>query len=218
MAVARDWTQALQRLIAGRPLAWLVSNAGDDFRATPLPLRPVLGAGGAVDAFLGHFARSNPQVESLRRQPAALALFMGPQGYISPAWLSDRTQAPTWNYAAAVFRVEVRFIDGPPDELLRDLVGAMEEGRPDAWRIDELGERYQLLAPRIIGFRARVIETRPAFKLGDTEPDHFFAQILDGLAREGQSDLRDWMSSLRRADQASAGDAADSGDEDASDR
>ena len=194
-----DWSKALARLVTEHPLAWVVSGGAETFNATPLPLRPVLGADGHIETLLGHFARSNGHVEALRGSGRALVLFMGPHGYISPSWLSDRTQAPTWNYAAAQFVVDVDFV-APGDEraLLRDLIGAMEADRPDAWNLDELGPRYARLAPGIVGFRARVIETRPMFKLGQTEPPHFFAQMLSALEREGRHDLSDWMGDFGR--------------------
>jgi predicted FMN-binding regulatory protein PaiB len=189
------WTNESARLLLEHPLAWVVSGAPDNARATPLPLRPVFGADGAVARLIGHFARRNPQVEHLRRDPRALILFLGPNGYISPSWLSDRTQAPTWNYASAQFLVEIAFVeeDQATLALLSDLVGAMEADRPDAWRLEELGARYRLLAPRIIGFNARVLEARPGFKLGQDESDQTFAEILTALSGGAGLELADWM-------------------------
>jgi predicted FMN-binding regulatory protein PaiB len=155
----------------------------------------VFGAAGAVERLIGHFARRNPQVEALKRDGRALALFLGPHGYVSPSWFRDRAQAPTWNYAAAQFLVEISFREGGAalEALLADLVGAMEQGRPGAWRIEELGPRYRELAPRIIGFTARVLETRPMFKLGQDERGETFADILSGLEREDAAALKAWM-------------------------
>ncbi|HET9694417.1 MAG TPA: FMN-binding negative transcriptional regulator, partial [Steroidobacteraceae bacterium] len=85
------------RLVLEHPFAWLVTAHDGAFAATPLPLRPVLDAQGAVTALLGHFARSNPHVELLRRVPRTLVLFLGPHGYVSSSWFADRTRTPTWN-------------------------------------------------------------------------------------------------------------------------
>ena len=100
------------RLVLEHPFAWLVTMASNgDFAATPLPLRPVIDQRGEVSALLGHFARSNPHVELLRRVPRTLILFMGPHGYISSSWLRDRTRTPTWNYASAQYLVDIEFIE-----------------------------------------------------------------------------------------------------------
>ena len=84
------------RLVHEHPLAWVVSLDGGNFRATPLPLRPRVGAGGRIEAFEGHMARSNPQQAALQREGRALVLFSGPQGYISPSWISDRVRTSRW--------------------------------------------------------------------------------------------------------------------------
>lgn len=97
----------LTRLVVEHPLAWVVSGDAGALGATLLPLRPRIDADGRVAALIGHFARSNPQVAQLRAQPRALVLFLGVHGYVSPSWMQDRTQAPTWNYASAQFAVEV---------------------------------------------------------------------------------------------------------------
>lgn len=181
-------------LVREHPFAWVVSAAGG-FSATPLPLRPVVDAAGSLVALLGHFARSNPQVERLRAAPRAHLLFMGPNGYVSPSWLDDRTQAPTWNYACAVFDCDVSWLEGDAETegLLRDLVDAMEQGRPQAWRVDEMGTRYRDLSRGIVGFRAQIRDRRVLFKLGQDEPGGLFSQILAGLRDDGRHALVAWM-------------------------
>lgn len=188
------------RLVLEHPLAWVTSGSGDDARATPLPIRPILSPDGGVQQLIGHFARSNPQVEALRRDPRASILFMGPHGYISPSWMSDRAQAPTWNYVTGQFIVDITFIedDQGVEALLHDLVGAMEADRPAAWSIAEMGARYKSLSGRIIGFTGTIREQRVKFKLGQDERDDVFADIMAGLEREGERDLRAWMNAHGR--------------------
>jgi transcriptional regulator len=183
------------RLILEHPLAWVVSATAGDFRATPLPLRPVVGERGEVGALLGHFARRNPHVELLRREPRALVLFMGPHGYVSSSWLTDRTRAPTWNYVSAQYVVEIEFIDdaGATDDVMRDMVGAMESGRPEPWSMDQMGPRYARLVGGIIAFRATLVERRAKFKLGQDERDVEYAEIERALAAAGDADLLAWM-------------------------
>lgn len=183
------------RLVTENPLAWVVAAPGEDLFATSLPLRPVLDASGRIERLLGHCARSNPVVNALRRNPRALLLFMGPNEYISPSWMKDRTQAPTWNYATVQYVVEIELIDDDTtlDEVLRDLVGAMEAGRPRAWSTTEMGERYRALARRIIPFAARIRERRAKFKFGQDERDDTYSDIVSGLEAGGLKELREWM-------------------------
>lgn len=167
-------------LVLRNPFAWVVGGGGSP---TPLPLRPVLDQDGRLTGLLGHFARSNPQVARLRAQPQAMILFMGPHGYVSPSWMADRTQAPTWNYAAVAFACDLAFTEQPEEitALLDDLIEAQEAGRPNAWRAAEMGPRYTGLARGVVGFRAEIRERRAVFKLGQDERDDVFADIMTGL-------------------------------------
>jgi transcriptional regulator len=184
------------RLVLENPLAWVVSTTADEWRATPLPLRPEgAGADEPITVLLGHFARSNPHADLVREQSRALVLFTGVQGYISPSWLHDHTQAPTWNYATIQYAVDIQLMadDIGPHGVLGDLVGAMESGRPNAWSPAEMGARYELLAQRIIAFRAVIQERRIRFKLGQDERDDVFHDIVAALESEGATRLSAWM-------------------------
>lgn len=183
------------RLLAAQPFAWLVSAGGDDAAFTPLPLRAECDAGGQLVALRGHLARRNPHVARLQRDGRAQALVMGPHAYVSPSWLDDRTQAPSWNYAAAVFDLDVTVSEEAPEirAELDALVTQMEAGRPRAWALDEMGERYARLATGVSSLRGVVREVRATFKLGQDEAPFDFAQLLLGLQADGEHALVDWM-------------------------
>ena len=183
------------RLVREYPLAWVVSAEDGDFLATPLPLRPEVDGDGRVTALLGHFARRNPQVESLRRKPRALLLFLGPHGYVSSSWFGDRTRTPTWNYATVQYVVDVDFIEDRPgtDAVMRDMIDAMEHGRPGAWSMEEAGPRLERLVSGIVAFRATPVERRAKFKLGQDERDSEYRDITAALRRAGDEELLAWM-------------------------
>jgi transcriptional regulator len=186
------------RLVREHPLAWVVSSDGGAFRATPLPLRPRVGTDGRIEALEGHMARSNPLCAALQRDARALLLFSGPQGYISPSWVSNRTWAPTWNYAVVQFLVTIAFEETPArlEAHLDDLVGAMERGRPGAWQRSEMGARYEAIKRMIVPFEARVVEQRAKFKLGQDERDVVFSEITEALGRSDSDALLAWMREL----------------------
>ena len=183
------------RLVLGNPFAWVVSAADGELSATPLPIRPTLDAGDRVVGLRGHFARSNPHVERLRRNARALLLFMGPHGYISASWLRDRTRTPTWNYAMVQYLVDVELVEDPArtDALMRDLVDAMERGRERAWSLDEMGPRYQQLVSGVIGFHAHIRERHVKFKLGQDERDPEYLDIVAALGADSDGSLLAWM-------------------------
>lgn len=183
------------RLLAAQPFAWLVSAGGDDAAFTPLPLRAECDAAGQLVALRGHLARRNPHVARLRRDGRAQALVMGPHAYVSPSWLDDRTQAPSWNYAAAVFDLDMRVSEEAAEihAELDALITQMEAGRPRAWALAEMGERYARLATGVSALRGTVREVRATFKLGQDEARFDFAQLLTGLQAGGEVELVAWM-------------------------
>jgi len=168
----------LTDLIAAYPLAWVVSQAADGPAATPLPLMARVDAEGRIDRLIGHFARSNPQVELLRVSPRALILFQGPHGYMSPSWVSEPSWAPTWNYAVIRIEADVHFIPELTDVALEELVHQMEAQQPHAWSISELGDRYATLRTRIVAFEAHVRRMDPRFKLGQDERPAILGDLL----------------------------------------
>lgn len=187
--------QDILRLLREQPFGWLICGHGESFRASAIPFRPRLDATGTLAGLWGHLPRFNPQVELLRRDPRAEILILGANGYVSPSWMADRTQAPTWNYVSVQFLTDIAFLedDAALERILRDLVGAMEAGRLNAWSIEDMGARYARLAQRIIAFEANIVEIRPRFKLGQDERRDVFADIMKGLEMVEADDLRKWM-------------------------
>lgn len=182
----------IRDLIAACPLAWIVSQTPEGMRGTTLPLLAHVDDEGAVTGLEGHFARRNPQLESLRETRTALILFLGPHSYISPSWVRDRAWAPTWNFAHAQFQVELDFFEAPTEveAHLRELVDTMERGRDKAWSVDEMGARFASLSRGVIGFHAKIIRAEARFKLGQDERPEIFADICDAL---GDGPLRALM-------------------------
>ena len=184
----------IERLVAAYPLASLVSSDAGRMLATPLPLILQRDADGNR-VFIGHLARRNPQHEMLKRNPRALATFTGAQGYIASSWLRSRHYAPTWNYEFVQFELDVAIIDTPQETLfaLDTLIEHAEAPYPNPWRSAEMGPRREQMAQYIVPFRARVLETRAQFKLGQGESQEVLEDTYAALARYGQFELAEAM-------------------------
>ena len=101
-AFREDDPVVLAELMRTARLATLVTQTADGMLATPLPFEVEEGDG-APQFLLGHLAKANPQWQA----PVvgeALAIFMGPDAYITPSWYETKRETgkvvPTWNYAA----------------------------------------------------------------------------------------------------------------------
>jgi transcriptional regulator len=184
----------IDRMIAAHPFALVISSTDGAPIATPVPLLLERDANGGM-TLLGHVPRTHPHTDLLRRQPRALAVFQGAHGYISPSWLTDRTQAPTWNYESVQLDIEVEFDDSDEatQTALTRLVDHMERGLPNAWSVADMGARYHKLAPYVVAFRARVVDAYAKFKLGQNERPDDRTEILAGLERTEQQALVEAM-------------------------
>lgn len=186
---------AIADLIEAHPLAWVTSHAGETTIATPLPLVADHDREGRLTALIGHFALSNRQVAALRADPRALILFSGPQGYVSPKHVANRSWAPTWNYSVARFDCHIVFDSDANDAALRRLTDKMEAMCGDGWTVDEVGSpRYDVMNTRIIAFRAEILRCDATFKLGQDERDGDFETIVAGL---DDPSLVAWMKRAR---------------------
>ena len=143
-AFREDRPQAIHALIEAHPLALLVSTGEDGLTANPVPMLLDPSAG----VLRCHLARANGQIGELRAAQAAgrevLAVFQGPQAYISPGWYASKAEhgrvVPTWNYLIVQVRGVPRVIDDA--DWLRGQVGALtdrhEAGLADPWSVGDL--------------------------------------------------------------------------------
>jgi transcriptional regulator len=182
--------QDVRDLIAEYPLAWVCARNGAAEHASLLPLLGEYDENGRLIKLIGHLSRGNPLYTALTADPRALVLFRGPEGYISPADAGDRNWAPTWNYAQLRIEAEVSFEAISTKEAVTALTDTMESARPHPWEAAELGARYSLMTPRIIGFRAGVSRLCGKFKLGQDESLEILRAILANVREPA---LARWM-------------------------
>ena len=186
-----DSPLAIVELIGAYPLAWVLSTKSDQFMATPLPLLADTDPEGRLLRLVGHFARRNPHVAVLSKQPRVRILFMGPQGYISPSWQHNPQWAPTWNYAVLQIKADLHFRPDQNDTALKRLVKAMEAAHDGTWSIDDMGERYARLSQGVVAFHADVLDVQHCFKMGQDEDPQTRFQLLSKL---GDAPLADYIS------------------------
>lgn len=133
-----------------------------------------------------HVARPNPL---WRAEGPAMAVFQGPQAYVSPGWYPTKNEhgkaVPTWNYAVVHFHGQLEAIDdegwllGHLDRLSR----ANEAFRPEPWTIHEAPEGYiEGLTKAIVGLRLRVERMEGSWKMSQNQPEVNRLGVVEGLA------------------------------------
>src|SRR5690606_16122918 len=102
-AFRQDDLAELHAQIRANPFALLANVGSEGVQASHLPLllEPEEGEFGTL---YGHFARANPHWRELQGGGEALAVFSGPDAYVSPGWYPAKVEhgkvVPTWNYIA----------------------------------------------------------------------------------------------------------------------
>lgn len=176
--------------------ATLVTHGHGGFRASILPM--LFDAGdGPHGTLRGHLARGNPQWREIEASIAlggdgageALALFDGPDGYISPAWYEEKRLTgkvvPTWNYVTiqAHGALTTRH---DPDWLIPHvalLVARHEAGRPEPWALTDAPDEYvRTQARAIVGLELRIARLEAKSKLSQNRSEADIAGTIDGLA------------------------------------
>ena len=91
--------EVLHALVQSHPLATLVTLSAKGMDANHIPLVLRQGADGRT-SLVGHVARANPIWEETDLSVPVLAIFQGPQHYISPGWYATKAEhgkvVPTW--------------------------------------------------------------------------------------------------------------------------
>jgi len=140
---------------------------------------------------IGHIALANPQWQNTLPEVPALAIFHGPEAYISPSWYQSTRQhgrtVPTWNYTTVHMSGPVTF--HRDDDWLRAVVTRLTErheaGRPARWRVEDAPERFiagQLRA--IVGVEMAVQQIEAKDKLSQNRTSQDRAGVIAALRTE----------------------------------
>jgi transcriptional regulator len=188
-----DPAALLAHLAAAVP-ATLVTVSGGKLRATILPMLfdPDDGPYGTLR---GHVARPNSQWRDIAPGLEALALFDGPDTYISPAFYEEKRLTgkvvPTWNYVTIQARGTIA-VRHEPEWLVphvRRLVERHEAGRDEPWSVDDAPEGYvETQARAIVGLEMRLTGIEAKRKLSQNRSSADVEGVIAGLTAGSDRD------------------------------
>lgn len=150
---------------------------------------------GPAGMLRGHLARANPQWCALDAEVEALALFDGPDAYVSPRMYPSTRETerhvPTWNYVTvhATGALQIRNDEAWLLDVIRRLTDRHEASAPAPWSVDGIPRDYlegQLRA--IVGLELRITRLEAKRKLSQNrEPldvDGVIAALSAGTPKE----------------------------------
>jgi transcriptional regulator len=140
----------------------------------------------------GHIARANPQWRRATAGVQALAIFLGPDAYITPAWYETKRQTgkvvPTWNYVAVHAYGPLEFYEDA-DRLLAlvtKLTETHEAGRAQPWAVSDAPEDFIAgMLRAIVGFELPIARLDGKWKMSQNRPAADRAGAVAGLTAEG---------------------------------
>lgn len=174
--------------------ATLVTLGADGVRASSLPML-FDAADGERGILRGHLARPNPQWRDFDPAVEAMAIFDGPDAYVTPSWYEEKRLTgkvvPTWNYVTvqAHGRLSVRHEPNWLIEHVRRLVDRHETGRERPWSVDDAPAGYvEVQARAIVGLELRITRLTAKRKLSQNRSAADFAGVVAGLSAGAPSE------------------------------
>lgn len=181
----------LQQAIRELAFGTLVTPGEFGFEASHLPMLmdPEPAPRGVL---LGHMARANPQWKTLPAGARALAMFVGPNSFITPSWYATKAETgkvvPTWNYIAIHAHGEIEFFDDPGRlrEHVSRLTDAHEASRAIPWAVTDAPADYiDKLLGGIVGFKLTIARLEGTWTMSQNRDEPDRAGVHAGLIQEG---------------------------------
>lgn len=189
----QDRIDVLHDAIRSTGLATLITNTTGGLIASHVPM--LLDTEPApYGTLIGHLARPNPQARGAIGE--ALAIFQGPEAYITPAWYVTKREnakvVPTWNYVAIHAYGSIEFFDDR--ERLRDVVTRLtdrqESSRAEPWAVtDAPGDFIDMMLKGIVGFAVSITRLEGKWKMSQNRPAEDRAGVVAGLEADGREDV-----------------------------
>lgn len=155
----------------------------------------------------GHIARANLQWKNADTTREALAIFVGPNGYISPQWYESKREhgrvVPTWNYVAVHAYGKITFSEDR--ELLLNIVTRLTEkheaGREHPWKLNDAPADYiEGMLRAIVAFELPISRIEASWKLSQNRSEADRDGTIRGLTGRGEAIAEEMEKLYRRKD------------------
>jgi transcriptional regulator len=199
-------SDVLHALMRARPLTTLVTQCESGLIANHVPVQ-TLDEPAPLGCIRGHIARANPLWREYRSDSQALAIFQGPQIYISPSFYPSKAKTgevvPTWDYAVVHASGTLRFIDDPL--WLRGFVAGLtnthEMPRAQPWKIDDAPAAYiEKMLGLIVGFEFSIVSLAGKWKVSQNRPQADRQGVIRNLRDAADADSHEIAAMLASLD------------------
>ena len=177
---------SLHAAIRQSRLANVITATAEGLMASPLPLL-LDPSEGDYGVLYGHLARANRQWTAAPNGEA-LAVFMGPDAYVTPAWYQAKRETgkvvPTWNYVTVHAYGEIEFFDDEVRllDIVTRLTNAHEGKREAPWAVSDAPAPFiQSQLRGIVGLRMPISRLEGKRKLSQNRSAEDQARVAAEL-------------------------------------
>lgn len=183
--------EVMHELIRAYPLATLATHSLGGLNANHIPLH-LSESPAPYGTLRGHIARANPVLGEIAEGTETLAIFHGPNSYITPSWYATKKDtgkvAPTWNYAVVHAYGVLRVVDNA--SWLRAQLDALtnhnEASLPEPWSVSDAPTEYvERIMAAIVGIEMVITKLLGKWKVSQNQPSQNQASVILGLKVSG---------------------------------
>jgi transcriptional regulator len=186
--------EILHEHICARPLSTLVTLSSGGLNANHIPLH-LSPKPSPLGTLRGHVARANPIWSDIVENVEALAIFHGPDVYITPSWYPTKAETgkavPTWNYVVVHAYGFLRVIDDTTwvRAHLESLTAQHEAIFPEPWQLSDAPRNFtDKLIGAVVGIEIVITRLSGKWKASQNQPAQNQAGVINGLREAGRPD------------------------------
>lgn len=199
---AVDDPDLIRAAMAAHPLATLVTCGPGGLMANHVPLMFVPqtapdDARASRGMLHGHVSLANPQWREIASGTEILAIFNGPDAYISPSVYATKRETgkvvPTWNYVAVHAYGIGRTYDDPArlHALVSQLTDVHERDRDEPWHVEDAPDSYIAGQLRgIVGIEIAVARVVGKWKISQNRSEGDRRGAISDLSDSSDSNAR----------------------------
>jgi transcriptional regulator len=184
----------LQAMMRAHPLAAVVTMGAEGMVASHIPL-VYEETGGEFGVLKGHVSRANSQWKDVGDGLEALAIFSGPQHYISAGWYPGKTddgkEVPTWNYVVVHAYGRLRVVEDADWMLahLTSLTDTHEAGSAVPWKVSDAPVEFiATMMKGIVGFELPIRRLEGKWKVSQNRNERDRTAVADALEGIGSAE------------------------------
>ena len=190
--------QALYAFIQEHSLATIVNCTEKGMLANHIPV--ILIQRGDKTFLQGHVAKVNDMWKQHLPNTDILAIFQGPEAYISPSWYPskqlDGKAVPTWNYSSVHVSGAISFSHDKHwlIQHLTALSNHNEKEMPEPWHISDAPTDYiDKMLGAIVGFEIDIKNIIGQSKMSQNQSLDNQKGVIQGLNSQAKEKVANWV-------------------------